>query len=72
MKSLYKIVTVTVFLSLSYLSLAENNNIKIDTNKKTTNKCFIFFDNHNKCTPTNTITHDLPTTEQFSLSTAVK
>lgn len=63
MKSLCKIVTFTVFLTFSYSSSAENNTIKIDTNKKPTNKCFIRFDAPSKCTPVNSIIYDLPDAE---------
>jgi hypothetical protein len=63
MKSLCKIVTIMVFLSFSYLSSAENNNITTDTNKKPTNKCFIRFDAPSKCAPINSIIYGLPDNE---------
>lgn len=60
MKSLFKTLIVTFFLTFSYSSLAENNNITTDTNKKLTNKCFISFENPNKCTVINTPIHNFP------------
>lgn len=63
MKSLCKFVTIMVFLSFSFLSSAENNNITTDTNKKPTNKCFIRFDAPSKCIPVNSIIYDLPAAE---------
>ncbi|PAV11473.1 hypothetical protein CBG25_00490 [Arsenophonus sp. ENCA] len=63
MQSLYKIIIVTFFLSFSYLSLAENGNITKDTNRKSSTKCFIRFDNSDNCIPTNTINDNLPNTQ---------
>lgn len=63
MKSLYKILIATFFLSFSYLSLAENGNITKDTNRKSSTKCFIRFDDPDNCIPTNTINDNLANTQ---------
>ncbi|QBY44692.1 hypothetical protein QE197_14380 [Arsenophonus nasoniae] len=63
MKSLCKVVVITVFLTFSYSAGAANNNINIDTNKKPTNKYFKPFNEPSKCIPVNSIIDGLPAAE---------